>query len=97
VKQSDRHQATFKTNALIIALMKIEICGNIIDSKRVAVQTGQQQKNVERTYIKNEYGIDKSKMLEVMGYGSICTEQKVTPKEMLQMIIFLKNSRELNE
>ena len=63
--------------------------------KRVAEQTDMTTRNVERTYIDNKYGIDKSKHLRVLSLGAICTEEDVSEKELKFGINVAKQAREL--
>lgn len=63
--------------------------------KRVAEQTNMTERNVERTYLHNKYGINKSKHLRVLSLGAICTEEDVSEKELRFGIDVAKKAREL--
>ena len=63
---------------------------------RVSVQTGFTKNNLNRTYITNQNGIDKSKIVRVMVLGSLCTEKGMTDEEMDLVMKFIDNVREFN-
>ena len=63
-------------------------------AKLVAVNTGLSPKNVQRTYMHNENGKDKAKMLNVLILGSLCAESELTEDEVKKGIVLVKAIRE---
>lgn len=65
---------TFKTIKDKISLMNEKTIENLVTTKEIADVTGTDAKNVRRTYMNNQYGKSKEKMLKCLAYGTYLQE-----------------------
>jgi hypothetical protein len=59
-------------------------------------QTGLGKRNIDLTYMKNQYGKDKSKMLNVLTVGSMCAKAGIKKDQLQAMIDFTEKMREID-
>lgn len=64
--------------------------------ERVCVHTGLTIKNLRRTYIDNQNGKDKTKILNTMILGSRCAEIEMTEEELELLVGLIEQIRNFN-
>lgn len=65
---------TFKTKKDKMVFMNEKTIENLVTTKEIADVTGTDIKNVRRTYMNNQYGKSKEKMLKCLAYGTYLQE-----------------------
>lgn len=62
--------------------MKEQILLGLVPIKLVAEVTGTSQQNIHNTYLHNQNGKNKEKMLKALVYGAYMMEARLTPKDL---------------
>jgi hypothetical protein len=62
--------------------MKQQLLYGLVPIKLIADVTNTSPQNIHNTYLHNQNGRNKEKMLKALAYGAYMMEEKLTPKDL---------------